>query len=112
MTNPASGRMKSSALLLNILGSVGLGFSGFILMSHLVGIISGMLGGLMDGRQTWDVLASDSISPYGFMLTVASGTAFVLIGQRSISRKVMGYPQIVLILVAVSIPIIWDYLID
>ena len=113
MTNPRTGRRPTLPFVFwNILGGIGLGFSWLVLISNLTVVVRGSVRDFAEGREAWDMLANDSIPMYGFILMVASGSVFVLVGRRVIDRKIMGYSQIVVILAIVSIPILWYYLAD
>ena len=94
----------------NIAGSVVLGFSWMVLLSNLTGIIGTTMRNLAGDEHIWEIL-SDSILPiYGVVLMVVFGTVAVTVGWRVLSRKVMGYPQLVLVLAAGAMPIVLGYL--
>ena len=89
-----------------------MGFSVLVLYSNLSFVVRRTVRDLAEGREAWDVLANDSIPLYGFILIVVSRSVLVLVGRRVITRKVMGYPQVVGILAIVFIPTLWHYLVD
>ena len=112
MTNPRTDRRTMPPFFWNILGTLGLGISGLGLISNLAIIPNVAIRGFAEGRETWDVLASGSIPLYGLFLIVVCGTVFFLIARRAIKHKVMGHLQIVIIMTAVSIHTLLDYLTD
>ena len=112
MINPRTDGKITPLFFWKILGIIGLGFSELALISNLAGIANITMMGLVEDRHTWDVLASDSIPLYGLILIVVCGSAFILIARRAITHTVMGYFQIVIIMAAVSIPTLLDYLTD
>ena len=81
-----------------------------VLLSNLTGIIGTTMRNLAGDEHIWEIL-SDSILPiYGVVLMVVFGTVAVTVGWRVLSRKVMGYPQLVLVLAAGAMPIVLGYL--
>ena len=101
----------SRSFFWNIIGSVILGFSWMVLLSNLTGMIGTTMKNLAGDEHVWEIL-SDSILPiYGVVLMVVFGTVAVTVGWRVLARKVMGYPQFVLVLVAGAMPIVLGYLI-
>ena len=101
----------SRSFFWNIIGSVILGFSWMVLLSNLTGMIGTTMKNLAGDEHIWEIL-SDSILPiYGVVLMVVFGTVAVTVGWRVLARKVMGYPQFVLVLVAGAMPIVLGYLI-
>ena len=65
---------------------------------------------LVGDEHIWEILSDDTLPIYGVVLMVAFGTVVVTAGWRVLTRKVMGYPQFVLVLAAGTMPIVLGYL--
>ena len=87
----------SSFFFWNLIGTLGLGFSGFVPASNLSNIVIRTMRDLAEQEAIWKVLGNDSISLYGFILIILSGTTFILITKRVRTRGIIGTIQIMII---------------
>ena len=94
----------------NIIGSVILGFSWMVMLSNLTAMINTTMKKLVGDEHIWEILGDSVLPIYGVILMVVFGTVVVTVGWRVLTRKVMGYPQFVLVLAAGTMPKVLDYL--
>ena len=80
----------------NILGSVALGFAGFVLTSNLAGMVWSVA--VHPADSIWEMLTQDSIPAYGVILVGVPLAVVALVGRRSLARRIMDYRQILAIL--------------
>ena len=104
-------RMTPNHFFWNIIGTIALGFSTLMLTSNLTILLERMVYDLMQTDHVWGVLTETYITPYGFFLIVVSSIACFVIIRYTTTHGIIGFKQIIIVMVTVFALILGSYLV-
>ena len=104
-------RMTPNHFFWNIIGSIALGFSTLLLTASLDISLGRIVRDLMQTDHVWEVLTEPYITPFGFFFMVVSSIACFVIIRYTTTRGIIGFIQIIIIVVTVFALILGSYLV-